>query len=242
MLNFFIKKRKITIDAFTNVTGVYEYFPIQNANKFVPDWWKRIPGYLDLPNSVGINVKTPTLKTCSGFIDLYNKGFVLPLWADLIFETKKTGEYAFQFSNPESTMNSHMSQQFGGQIKDYIHLKLISPWYLKEKTGIKFLLFQPSWNHINSCPDFTIPPGIVDFKSQVVSNINMFVPAKDARYEVKNNTPLLHIIPLTDKDLEIKHHLVDDKEFNKIHDQLEYHSTFIGKMSNNKKLKKNITI
>lgn len=237
----FFKKSKITIDAFTNVTGVYEYFPIQHANKFIPEWWKRIPGSLDLPNSVGINVKTPTMKTCSGFIDLYNQGFVLPLWADLVFETKETGEYAFQFSNPESTMNSHMSKQFGNQLKDKIHLKIISPWYLKEKSGVKFLLFQPVWNHLTSYPEFNMPPGVVDFKNQVVSNVNMFVPAKDARYEVKNNTPLMHIIPLTDKNVQIKHHLVDDKEYNKLHDRVEYHSTFLGKMSNNKKLKKNLT-
>ena len=240
MLNFIFKKQKITIDAFTNVTGVHEYFPIQKANKFIPEWWKQIPKSLDLPNSVGINVKTPTMKTCSGFIDLYTTGFVIPLWADLIIETKSSGEYAFQFSNPESTLNSHMSSQFGNQLQNQIHLKIISPWYLKEKSGVKFLLMQPTWNHLVEQPNIIIPPGTVDFKNQVVSNINMFVPAKDARYEFKNNTPMMHIIPITNKDIEIKHHLVDDKEFNKLHDRVEYHSTFLNKMSNNKKLKKNL--
>jgi hypothetical protein len=240
VLDFIFKRKSIVIDAFTNVTGVYEYFPIQPANKFMPNWWKSIPQSLDLPNKVGISVKTPTLKTCSGFIDLYQQGFIMPLWADLIFETKASGEYAFQFSNPESNMNSHMSLQFGNALNNIIHLKIISPWYLNEKTGIKFLLFQPMWNHIKEHREFIIPPGVVDFKNQVVSNINMFVPAINSRYEVKNNTPLMHIIPLTDKKVTIKHHLVDDKEFNRIHDRVEYHSTFVGKMLNNKKLKTGI--
>jgi hypothetical protein len=240
-MKFFFRKKKIIIDAFTNVTGVYEYFPLQAAKSFVPEWWKRIPGYLELPNSVGIKIKTPTMKTCSGFIDLYSQGFIMPLWADLVFETKSSGEYAYQFSNPESAMNNHMSSQFGNQLGNLIHLKIISPWYLKEKSGIKFLLTQPTWNHIKDLNDITIPPGIVNFQSQVVSNVNMFVPAKDARYEIKNNTPLMHIIPLTDDSIEIKHHLVDDKEFNRLHDSLEYHSTFLGKMSNNKKIKSRLT-
>jgi hypothetical protein len=236
----FFKKSKVVVDAFTNVTGVFEYFPIQQAHKFIPEWWKRIPGYLELPNKVGLNVKTPTMKTCSGFIDLYNQGFIMPLWADLVFETKATGEYAFQFSNPESNMNGHMSSQLGNQLGNVIHLKIISPWYLKEKTGIKFLLAQPVWNHIQEHSEIIVPPGVADFKSQVVSNINMFVPAKDARYEIKNNTPMIHLIPISDKEVEIKNHLVDNTEFNKLHDQLQYHSTFLGKMANNRKLKKNL--
>ena len=81
---FFFKKKKKVIDCFTSNQMVYEQFPIAKANEYIPDWYKKLNATYstNVPNT--LREKAATVKRCPGISNLFNEGFILPLWSDLI--------------------------------------------------------------------------------------------------------------------------------------------------------------
>jgi hypothetical protein len=182
--------------------------------KFFPDWWKKTNQYYTVKDEF-VEVERSTIKKCNGIIDLYKTGFALPLWSDLKIETKSCGIYTYRFASGEQEIASHPSSQFPVIYDRYIHMKIMSPWYFKEKSGIKFLFTSPKWNHLNNDMNFIdILPGCMEFKYQISSNINIFLPKADNNFLLPHNTPMFHIIPLSENDVEIKNHLISKTEWN----------------------------
>jgi hypothetical protein len=97
------------------------------------------------------------------------------------------------------------------------HLKLVSPWKFKEKSGVMFNLSQPTWHLGNHVRDFCILPGVTDFKYQTATNIQMlgYYPETDGTKQIliEAGTPLYHVTPLSDKKVIIKKHLVTEAEW-----------------------------
>jgi hypothetical protein len=150
------------------------------------------------------------------------------LWSDLILETKSDGIYSYRFASSNQGILSHSTKQWPTLCDRYIHMKIDSPWYFKEKSGVKFLWNSAKWNHLNNDLNIiNILPGCLEFKDQMSTNINMFLPKADNKFFVPHNTPLAHIIPITENDVEIKNHLISKTEW---HDML---ATFTGAISFN---------
>ena len=80
---FWFKRKTITVDAFTNQAGVYEYFPINKSTKHLPDWWLSLPKLQNFENEAGIPFELSTMKRCPGFVDLYKKSFTLSSYTEL---------------------------------------------------------------------------------------------------------------------------------------------------------------
>ena len=211
---FFFRKKKIVVDAFTCMYTAHEYFPIQNAIKTVPDWWKSLPKEYTTATDLGISLNLPTMKKCDGFLDLFNRGFILPLWSDVIINTQDNGYYQFQWANIKtSVIMTHDMRQYGSVISNnFTHMKIISPWVLREKTGVKFVWMNPSWNRLFS-DNLNILPGVMDFKYQQDTNINILIEKKNHTYKLSAGEAMAHIIPLTDDKVEIKNHLISEQEY-----------------------------
>jgi hypothetical protein len=211
---FFIKKKKIVVDAFTSNQSVHDFFPIQTAVNFIPDWWKQIPSTYESTNKFGLKLKQPTLKRCDGFLHLYRKGFIIPLWSDLIIETKETGQWFYSWSDLNgNNIIDHEREQIGNSLPHMIHIKITSPWAIREKTGVEFHWTDPMWNKLEKLSKISVLPGVVNFKYQNTNHINCFLPAENNRYEISNGQPMAHCIPLSDSDVEIKTHMVSNEEF-----------------------------
>ena len=91
------------------------------------------------------------------------------------------------------------------------HLKLTSPWLLRCDEDINFLFFDPFWPSYEGEEVAIIPPGLLNFKHQPGTNINMFIrklPDEARTVELKFNTPLVFITPLTERKVILRHHLV----------------------------------
>jgi len=234
---FLFKRKLFTIDAFVPDQLTGELFPITHASSILPEWWKKIPSTYDDVNSPSNKIKTYTIKKCPGFRDLYTKGFVIPLWSDLVIETKFDGDIRYQFASgsPASIIDSHNRLQFGNYFDNLIHAKISSPWFLSEKTGIKFHFSNPVWNLINVF-DGNILPGIIDFKYQHQTNINMFLPKVNQSYYLEAGTPLVHLHPLTEKKVSIKIHCVSADEMTKIHQRSNNHFKFTGSFDTKKRI------
>jgi hypothetical protein len=213
---FFCKPSKVLVDCFTSDVSAHTLYPIDYSHKYFPDWWKQLSNR-DEHNGTYTDIQIPTIKRCQGILDLYKEGFILPLWSDVVFEPRGIEGYAFQFADRKSQIMVHPEVQYGSFFKNYYHGKIFSPWSLIEKTGLKFKVSSCTWSLLNLTNDFNLLDGILDFKYQNGTNINFFL-----NNNIKNQvlleagTPMLHIVPLTEKRLEIKRHLIDDAEYIKM--------------------------
>tara|TARA_A100001035_G_scaffold276170_1_gene270726 strand:+ start:3926 stop:4672 length:747 start_codon:yes stop_codon:yes gene_type:complete len=72
-----------------------ELYPPQNANKFLPEWYKKMK--LGNKADTMMNEKmswegTKGAKDCPAIQDYFTTGIVIPLWGDFLFKTYKTNE------------------------------------------------------------------------------------------------------------------------------------------------------
>jgi len=235
MIDFFFKRKQRTVDCFTDDPSAYEYHAITPAIEFYPEWWKKMPGQQPVPDKNGLTVDTPTIKKCIGFMNLYQKGVVLPLWSSIVIETSSNNyRYSFakqHFNKDLPLADYHPEWQTGPAFDNFLHMKLGSPWFLMQNKYCEYL-FQPmTWNTIDAWHQYTVLPGIMDFKYQNSTNVNLFLE-KNSRINIEAGTPMYQIIPVTDDDIIFKNHLVDSNEINKI-----YHNRY-GSYSNSYKNKK----
>lgn len=208
---FFLKRSKIVIDAFTYSPAALEYFPIDHANNFVPEWFKRVPKDID-----GVELKEGcpktkgnTIRRCVGFLDYYSKNsFIMPLWTDIKFESGADG-YRYICADRKSEIQYHPQAMRGNEyLANYEHFKLLSVWRVTEKSGVK-MHFGQSFYNFDDPRRVIIPPAIVNFKYQHATELQFFVErtAKTQTLEFKAGQPLVHFTPLSDKEIEIRTHL-----------------------------------
>ena len=94
-------KKQEKIEFFSKIDGVADAYPIIPANKFRPKWMSRCKqNYIDNKDR---NLPSH-LYQCPGIFDLYNYGFILPLWHDVIIKTQG-GQPGFQYVNPSETLS-----------------------------------------------------------------------------------------------------------------------------------------
>lgn len=227
---FLFKKKKIVLDAFTSISSFLDLSPIEKASNFFPQWWRNLDNQYEqyVPRN-DMTIPTSTMKRCSGVIDLYRKGFIMPLWSDVKIETSSNGNLKYKFAAPiHDSISSHPKEQYGQAFDDFIHVKLTSPWKLREKSGIEFYFAPAYWNQFDYNNFINVIPGVMNFKYQCNSSVHFFLPKKDASFILPFRYPLQHIMPLTDADVDVKCHLVSNEELHKIIDTRSFAASFTG--------------
>jgi len=218
-VNLLFRKRNLVLKAVTFSSAAYEYFTVAKAHNFYPEWWKKLPAYHEQLTGI-LNIKYPTMKNCAGIIDMYKNGFILPLWSDLQIKIAEHGQWAGGFSDLSTVQPvSHPRQQLGEdntEFNDCMHIKLDSPWLLEDvnKTGISFVQIGCLWNNIPLQHMLQVCPGITNFKYQHSLNINAFLSSKTpAEFVIPANTPMMQIIPLTERQLDLQVELISREDF-----------------------------
>lgn len=220
MISFLFKRKQRTVDCLTDDPSAYKYHAISPATNFFPEWWKKIPAQQLVPGNNGLYVDSPTIKKCVGFMNLFQRGVVLPLWSSIDIETNDRGyrySFAKQHYNKDLPLSEHHPDwQYGPTFDKQLHMKLMSPWFLVQNHYYEYV-FQPmTWNTVGQWNEYTVLPGIMDFKYQNSTNVNMFLE-KNSRITIEAGTPMYQIIPITDDEIIFKNHLVDSKEINRIY-------------------------
>lgn len=219
---FIFKKNKIVVDCFVVEPIIHDLFSVQKSSKFYPDWWKQLPNSYQSGNSLG---ETGTMKGCTGFTDLFANSFTVPMWSDFKLRIDDQNHFVYQFADQKSGLVLHDRQQRAGLMPEHEHIKFLAPWQVVTKDDLKFVVMQPIWNQ-NGLEQFITPPGMVNFKYQHNVNINLFFkPDRPGVYTFEAGQPILTIVPLTEKKVEFKNHLISESEWmriNNIHSQVKF--------------------
>jgi len=205
---FFKKEKEIILNCYTHRSEVYNYFPVVETKKTFPSWVKKLKNsYFNSNKDHFENVTS-----CPAFIDYFRTGFVIPLWSDVCLEVGEIGSnsYRWQYSDLKSHMAFHPYDQFGLDAKEYQHFKVDSPWVFSCSEDVKFLFSRPSWRFGDIPNTVEILNGVVEYRTNAATNINMLVKRMEKHQEfvIKANTPLVHIIPLTERKIIVKTHLI----------------------------------
>lgn len=223
----FFKKKPIYLDCYTTFNHVYDMFKVDSAKKFVPSWFKDLPSTFTDPRSIN---PIPTAKTCVGISSFFRNGFIIPLWTDanLGYATVSNGytnniQLVTQFSDGFTKGQVHEQKQIGNEFmpeETYTHFKIFSPWVFECSEDIDWLWSQPTYNF--KYPDqLIILPGALEFKY----NSNVFINCSIRKLnetrtptmlQLEAGQPLVHLIPITDREVVVRNHLVNLEEWNRI--------------------------
>lgn len=218
--------RPVYLDCYTADPDAYKVARIKSATHYLPSWWKRLSPTVQMPftpAALNITCEISTMRHCVGFTDLFKKSFCLPLWSDIVISVNPVGTEGFlwQFADLKSDASEHPAYQRGDFLphEHFQHLKLNSPWHLKCDEDINFLFFDPLWPSYTGEEQAIIPPGVMNYRYQSGTNINIFIrklPDRPRQLELKFDTPLVFITPLTERKVILRHHLVTPQEIRSI--------------------------
>ena len=209
-----LKKKTIEIHCYTDNKMVYDCFKIQQSTKFYPQWWKDLPKYSGTPKTIS----DTTMKGCYGFLELYKKSFVIPLWSDLLFSNeieKNNFQYDSKqknlnpkklfFRNKEFTSDQHSIEQYLNSVnhKEWQQFKLNSPWYIECKENINFLALDCLYNRQDLFGKINLVPGMFNFFVLPQSNILGFVKINSEDFVIEAGTPMIHCIPITERPVKV---------------------------------------
>lgn len=216
MMLFWFKKKTVVLDCFTHLNFAYNIIPIERATKYIPDWYKKLKH---------TNVSNPyeppfvSMKSCPGFRNYFSHSFALPMWDHIHVRVSKNDISVLCDS---LTYNRHDNEQYGELLDtSYIHFKMSTPWFINSKSDTKFIQTFPMWCYqAKHKPEKILHcPGVVDFKTQSSTNVNIFIKRageKEEDYIVtfEPGVPLVFYTPLDKVEIKIKNHLLTKEEYN----------------------------
>ena len=211
-----IFNKKITLDCFTIFPKVFYQHQIKKSKEFIPEWTNKIkPIYKDYSGK-----EKESLITKNYFNDLYKNGFIVPMWTDVTIEVNEFGRMNVDFlQNDYFKFNFETFDFYYYQpemFSNVIPIKFMSPWILKQNKNIKFNLNPILWNHIKIVDCFWFLNKMFSFEEPKYLNIDCLINVKKGRQGIVEGTPIVQLMPLTEEDIDIKCHLIEEKDLNNI--------------------------
>jgi len=210
---FFIKPSVIHLDCFTQDVRVHKFYPIAPSAQFLPEWWRKLPKTY---TNKKIWWGTPTIKSCPGFTEYYKNSITIPLWCDLIIDIAAQGQgFRWQFADEQTSAVVHDEEQYTDFIdtRKYSHFKITSPWCFKTKKSVKWAWNFPIWNH-RAFDSLAILPAVIDYRYNYTTNINIIINKSiEQLISLNAGIPLVNLIPMSDKRVEIHNHIVSKDEY-----------------------------
>lgn len=211
---FFFKKKPVEIIAFTgsDYTFAHEFSPIVPARDYLPEWFKKVPSSKFSWETLS---KTNTVKSCPGIINSLISGYIMPAWSDLAFKYDSES-FRYQYSDNISKFDYHPEHQAPGFYDEYWHFKMTSPWIIKTPVRLQYSMPFYSWP---SPFPIVMPPGIIPPIGGFAS-VNVFLFCKKEKeiqqQLIKQGIPLLHILPITDQEVNFRCELLSTEEMKRV--------------------------
>lgn len=228
---FFFKKKKLVVDAVVSEKHIhaYNHAKIDHANKFYPDWWKNLPkAEFDFFRMERIN---ESMRLCAGFTEHYSRGLIMPMWSDLAIKTSNM-QYIYHYSDGTSSCEHHNMEQRKGFYEDHLNVKIVSPWLIMSEKNVPFTFLPPMWNNTVK-PKYELAIGTVNFYYQYATHINTLIKDNQEIF-IPFRQPILHLMPQTEREIDLRHHLVTENEFERKRNK-SHQISFIGSYFKTKK-------
>lgn len=211
---FLFKEKPVEITAFVHEEFNYvkEYSPIRRASEFVPDWYKQMPQSKFAWGPNGYKLENQTGKACVGIITTFQTGFILPMWCDLAIDISEE-TISYQYSDNQSGLEVHPNTQLPNFNSTQYFCKLISPWVYRANQDIKIMLCEPTY-FINEKKEFSIPTTVNQSINKCLGgNLFLFVEKEIKSILIPHGTPLVYLVPLTDKPVKLNLEVVTKNKF-----------------------------
>jgi hypothetical protein len=172
------------------------FSPRYGNQQLLPNWYRTISKD---PNAV-------TLRSCPAFADLHKNSIGIPLWTDMTISYK--GNRVTRINAPymyPDMIQPHHEDQWGAGFANSFNVKLLSPWYVTANRDTPFLMHDAVW-HKENLDEYQVLSGIINFKYQHSSHINMMFPISEEEktVELKAGTILAYLTPLSETKIKIK--------------------------------------
>jgi hypothetical protein len=185
------------VSTLPGLTQIEECNP-KPMNKYIPDWWKKTPvkkGYTGTKDSYEGNIKT-----CPSFVDFFSKGYVIPMWADVLLSfDKSTDRWEYRTRSNQTQWGALGKEETIGAMPYKLlgstpsfAFKAYSPWKIITKPGYSCMLL-PLFFHFNA--DFSVIPGIVDTDTHHSLHPDVLYHTDKTEIIIERGTPLMHVIP-----------------------------------------------
>lgn len=174
----------------------------QPASRFLPEWYKKTPSFIDNENALKSGHVNATVKKCMPIFDLISAGYTITTPCDIYLDA--TNPDKLEWSIPATMISFqgdmfafHAEQQYDSMPidKDRHHkqlLRIFPFWAVGTPNGYSTLVLQPAY------PDpgpLTAMQAIVDTDFFVTDGHLSFLVDKNFKGIIKKGTPLVQIIP-----------------------------------------------
>jgi hypothetical protein len=188
------------------------------ATSMYPDWFKNISPKTDIPS----------MRSCPGYIELFKKSIAIPLWRDfeITYQNSQIKNISVARVSPDNVyhyVQHHHPEQWGGGFPNQPHLKLMNPWLITCDSMTPFLITEASWHKTSN--DYTIPQGIVEFRLNTGSHVNMFLSESihEKTILLEAGTPIVYLTPLEDVEVDIEIKEISNEKWTRL---LNYNFSF----------------
>ena len=198
---------------FTNTLGVPEEYCPKPADKFVPDWYKKLESYIGgVKEPKGNGEAAITAKRCMPIFDSISGGYILTTYVDVwVKQEPQVPEGTVIDDNTDMSIfptqpfyewpsfipiQFHSAEQMPEHPKRNGHIsypKWINPWAIKTPPGYSVLFIPPM--HRDSV--FNILPGIVDTDKYSAPVNFPFTLNQPEKFDglIPAGTPIAQVIP-----------------------------------------------
>ena len=181
---------------------VDEYFTIFPKN--LPTYYKTIPTKYFDPGISKFLESHRTVKTRSGFMNLYKRSMLVSSPCDIeivVDKDRRAMSFVGKYGNKHNFVHQHSIAQHAQYVPSSVNLdftlKFTFGWYLDCKKE-SVVIHSPSWHF----PKFQVVPGIIGGHEEL--NFFMNVYKDQDHIIIKQNDPLFLVTPCTNKSFKFK--------------------------------------
>ena len=214
------KKKSLKLDLYTHDNG-YFINDKPTLKRDTPSWYKSLTPTVKCPDGpTNSEFDVGTAKGCPGIKNLMTNGIKFHLWEPLKLRIHPDGrveQLPLGIESKGQPFVQHFPLQYTGLYpKNATAFKLNTPWLgvCKEETSFIFMESHFSTNFIRE-NNLYVAPGYIDFKYQHSLNCHIVVAVEFEPYDIEfpYGLPLFTLYPVTERELEIEHHLISKDEY-----------------------------
>ena len=213
--------KKDKIEFVSTLPGVADMFPILPSSKYWPKWIAK--SMADYKANMDKTKKVQHIAQCPGIFAMFKTGYVVTSWYDVVISTKQNEPgFSWRVADPDLMENAQMNiiDTHGDQITQHIPkrkgqiqniVKINTPYHIIAPKGVKFMFMPLPYP---DSFDYESTSGILDPAESSELNIQLNWYKEEGEVLIKAGTPLMYILPISEKEYSLVSRDATDKEIN----------------------------